>query len=90
MITHSNEKAAHPALDAALESGVKGGEHFGPQGFMDLTGPPRRAERTAYSEDEAVAARLWEVSEKLVGEKFTPLSALAIRGGSDHDPRVPR
>ena len=90
LITHSNEDAAKPTLYAALEKDVRGGEYFGPQGFMDLKGPPGRAERTAYSEDEAIAARLWDVSEKLVGEKFTPLAPLADREGSNHNPRVQR
>lgn len=69
-ITHSNEDAAKPTLYAALESDVCGGEYFGPQGFFDLKGPPGRAVRTEYSKDADVAARLWEVSEELVGEKF--------------------
>ena len=71
LITHSNEDAAKPTLYAALDNDVQGGEYFGPQGFMDLKGPPGRAARTAYSEDEAVAARLWDVSEELVGEEFS-------------------
>ncbi len=69
-ITHSNEDAAKPSLHAALADGVRGGEYFGPQGFKDLKGPPGLATRTEYSRDEEVAARLWEVSERLVGERF--------------------
>lgn len=75
LITHSNEDAAKPTLYAALEKDVQGGEYFGPQGFMDLKGPPGRAKRTAYSRDETVAARLWEVSEELVGERFAPVDS---------------
>ena len=88
LITHSNERAAQPTLYAALEKDVQGGEYFGPQGFMDLKGPPGRAERTTYSEDESVAARLWEVSEELVGEKFAFLAPLAEPEGSNHNPRM--
>jgi NAD(P)-dependent dehydrogenase (short-subunit alcohol dehydrogenase family) len=72
-ITHSNRDAARPTLYAALESDVRGGEYFGPQGFMDLKGDPGRAARTAYSEDPEVAARLWTASEELIGGAFHSL-----------------
>ena len=85
----SRKPGIKPTLYAALEKDVQGGEYFGPQGFMDLKGPPGRAERTAYSEDEAVAARLWDVSEELVGERFTPLVPLADRDGSETRSRTP-
>lgn len=70
LITHSNEAAAKPSLHAALESNVKGGEYFGPQGFMDLKGPVGRATRTPYSEDTDVAAKLWRLSEEMIGRPF--------------------
>lgn len=70
LITHSNEKAAQPTLHAALAPDVRGGEYFGPQGLMDLQGPPGHASRTKYSEKEDVASRLWSVSEDLVDSAF--------------------
>lgn len=78
LITHSNEDAAQPSLHAALAPEVRGGDYFGPQGFMDLKGPVGHAARTPYSEDEQVAARLWQVSEELIGENFADLSREAI------------
>ncbi len=73
-ITHSNADAAKPSLHAALSTDVRGGDYFGPQGFKDLKGPVGHAKRTAYSQDAQVAARLWQVSEELVGEAFADLS----------------
>ncbi len=67
---HGNEAAAQPSLHAALSPDVKGGEYYGPQGFLDLKGPVGIARRTDYSKDEAVAARLWALSEELVGRSF--------------------
>ena len=45
---------------------AKGGDYYGPQGFMELKGPVGRANRTDESKDTALAARLWQVSEDLV------------------------
>ena len=70
LITHSNEAAAKPSLYAALEDDVKGGEYFGPQGFIDLKGPVGRAERRPYSENTQVAAKLWDLSEEMLGHTF--------------------
>ena len=37
-ITHSNASAAKSSFFAALSPDVKGGEYFGPKGFMELRG----------------------------------------------------
>ena len=73
LIVHSNEDAAKPSLHAALSPEVRGGDYFGPQGFREYKGPVGHATRSPYSEDESVAARLWKVSEELVGEPFASL-----------------
>ena len=77
-ITHSNEEAAKPSLHAALSPEVRGGDYFGPQGFRDLKGPVGHAARTPYSEDQEVAARLWRLSEELIGEPFVELMGFSI------------
>lgn len=69
-ITHSNEKAAIPSLYAALSDDIKGGEYFGPTGFNELKGKLGIAYRTDYSKNEGIATGLWELSEKMIGEKF--------------------
>lgn len=69
-ITHSNTRAALPSLVAALSDDMKGDDYIGPQGFMDLKGPPGIAKRTEYSKDKAVAKRLWEVSEQMTNTPF--------------------
>jgi NAD(P)-dependent dehydrogenase (short-subunit alcohol dehydrogenase family) len=61
---------ALPTLRAATEDGLKGGEYFGPNGFMEMRGYPVRVESNDLSKDEAIAKRLWEVSEQLTGVKF--------------------
>jgi len=70
-ITHSNEQAAKPSLHAALSKDVRGGDYFGPQGFKEMKGPVGRANRTQYSQDEEVAARLWRLSEEMTEGAFS-------------------
>ena len=61
---------ALPTLRAAIEPGLKGSEYFGPEGFMEARGFPRQVEPNALSRDQAIAAKLWEASEKLTDLKY--------------------
>lgn len=70
LMAQSADMGALPTLYAATVSEVKGGEYFGPDGFMEMKGYPRRCDSNAKSKDTAAAQRLWEVSEKLTGVRF--------------------
>ncbi|NOK62429.1 MAG: SDR family NAD(P)-dependent oxidoreductase [Chloroflexi bacterium AL-W] len=72
-VAQSQAQGALPQLYAATVPGVKGGEHFGPDGFLQMRGYPtrHRAARAAYN--EADAKKLWEVSERLTGVEYTIL-----------------
>lgn len=61
---------ALPQLYAATASDVQSGQYFGPAGFMEMKGPPRRVDSNDRSKDTAAAAELWKVSEKLTGLTF--------------------
>ena len=50
---------------------AKGGQYYGSQGFMELRAPVGRAKRADESKYTALAARLWQVSENLVGHTFS-------------------
>ncbi len=56
-----------PQLRAATDPTVRGGEYYGPDGLFELRGAPVKVDSSAASKDEAVARRLWEVSEALTG-----------------------
>jgi len=71
LIVHSNKAAAESSLYAALSDEVVGGSYFGPRGLMELKGSVGVAKRSDYSRSDEVAARLWDVSEKMVGQKFS-------------------
>jgi NAD(P)-dependent dehydrogenase (short-subunit alcohol dehydrogenase family) len=59
-----------PTLMAAAMPGVKGGRYFGPQGWMELKGPPGPGKIEPRALDIGVAAKLWEESERLTGAVF--------------------
>ena len=61
---------ALPTLRAATEDSLKGAEYFGPNGLMEMWGFPVRVESNTLSKDEAIAKKLWKVSEELTGVKF--------------------
>jgi len=70
IISHKPDKGALPTLWAALGP-AEGGDYFGPTHWRQIKGPPGKVDSTKRSKDEAVAKRLWEVSEELLGFKYS-------------------
>jgi NAD(P)-dependent dehydrogenase (short-subunit alcohol dehydrogenase family) len=66
---------ALPSLYAATSGDVQNGEYFGPKGFLEMKGSPKRVQSTARSHDLELAKKLWDVSESLTGVAFTALQA---------------
>ena len=62
---------AIPTLYAAVGEDVKGGDYFGPSGFMEMRGYPRQVESNELSHDEEIAQKLWEISENLTEVRFS-------------------
>ena len=58
---------ALPEVYAATSPDVRGGDYIGPDGFMGQKGFPQKVGSNSRSYDQAVAARLWAVSEELTG-----------------------
>lgn len=69
-IAQSQLEGAMPTLYGATETGLKGGEYIGPDGWMELKGRPRMAYVAPKARDEAVASRLWDVSESLTSVSY--------------------
>jgi hypothetical protein len=59
-----------PTLYAATAPDAAGGAYYGPDGIAEVRGYPTLAKVPVQALDQAVAARLWQVSEKLVGVSF--------------------
>lgn len=56
-------QGALPALFAATDPNIIGGQYFGPDGKDELTGFPAIAELNSYAIDEIEAAKLWTFAE---------------------------
>jgi NAD(P)-dependent dehydrogenase (short-subunit alcohol dehydrogenase family) len=64
------ETGVLPALFAATSPAARGGIFYGPGGLAHLTGAPVEQALYRPARDEAVARRLWAVSEELAGVHF--------------------
>lgn len=70
-IAQSAEAGAEPTSYAALGKDVKGGDYFGPGGFGEFSGRAKKVKSTKLSHDEAIADRLWKVSEELTNFSYS-------------------
>ncbi len=70
LLAQTTDMGALPTLYAALAPTVQGGDYFGPGGFMEMRGYPKKVKSNEKSHDEAVARRLWTVSEELTNVNY--------------------
>ena len=61
---------ALPTLYAATSPGAAAGGYYGPGKLFEMKGPPKPAAIGKLARDAALAARLWEVSNALVGAQW--------------------
>lgn len=71
LFTQTEEQGALPLIYAAGMEGLPPGTYYGSDGWGERTGFPARVDCRPQAKDEAAAARLWEMSEKLAGNSFT-------------------
>lgn len=70
LIGHSAAQGALPQLMAATMPGVSGGQYFGPQGWMEVKGPPGSGKIEQKAFDADVGSKLWQASEALTGVDY--------------------
>jgi NAD(P)-dependent dehydrogenase (short-subunit alcohol dehydrogenase family) len=70
LVFQSAKGGAQPTLYAALGDDIQGGDYCGPRSLGEMRGDPIKVSSSRRSRDEAVAARLWTVSEELTGVRF--------------------
>jgi NAD(P)-dependent dehydrogenase (short-subunit alcohol dehydrogenase family) len=70
LIAQSADIGALPELYAATVPTLRGGEFIGPHGRLGLNGYPKIVGSNKASRDEAVAAKLWTLSEELTGVSY--------------------
>ena len=54
----------------SLGDDIRGGDYCGPQSLGEMRGAPGKVGSSRRSRDEAVAARLWAVSQELTGVRY--------------------
>ena len=57
-------------LRAATDPAARGGEYYGPDGFLGWSGHPARAQSSTRSRDTGIQRRLWAESEQLTGVAY--------------------
>jgi NAD(P)-dependent dehydrogenase (short-subunit alcohol dehydrogenase family) len=72
LLAQSAEMGALPELYAATRPNLDGGLFIGPDGFEEQRGHPKVVRPVKAGRDEAVAARLWSVSEELTAVSYPP------------------
>jgi len=70
MMGQESDIGALPTLYAASAPDVRGGEFFGPDGFNEMRGYPKKVESNQLSHDAEMAQRLWTLSQEMTGIKF--------------------
>jgi len=61
---------ALPTLRAATDPDAGPDDYFGPGSWFEMRGAPAAAQRSKTARDEAVAHRLWELSQQLTGVRY--------------------
>ena len=69
-IAQKPKMGALPTLYAATAPDVRGGDYYGPGGWQGVRGYPTKVQSSDSSQDRAVAAKLWTVSEELTGVRY--------------------
>ncbi|MFC2062679.1 oxidoreductase [Chloroflexota bacterium] len=71
LVAQKPEKGVLSILYAATADGVKGGDYYGYGGFMEMRGALKKVDSHERAHDQAIAERLWHVSEKLTGVSYS-------------------
>jgi NAD(P)-dependent dehydrogenase (short-subunit alcohol dehydrogenase family) len=71
LFAQPDRMGALPQLYAATMPDVGPEDYWGPDGFMERRGWPKRVGRSGAARDDGAARRLWEASEKLTGITYT-------------------
>ncbi len=64
------DMGALPTLYAAVAPDVKSGDYYGPAGWLEMRGYPKKVESNKLSHDPEIARKLWNVSEELTGIQY--------------------
>jgi NAD(P)-dependent dehydrogenase (short-subunit alcohol dehydrogenase family) len=66
-------RGALPSLYAAGAPDVEGGDFYGPSGWFEIAGHPKRVKASRAARNEETARRLWEISVERTGVEYAAL-----------------
>jgi NAD(P)-dependent dehydrogenase (short-subunit alcohol dehydrogenase family) len=72
ILVQGKDAGAWPVAHAAAADGVTGGDSWGPDGPLELTGAPAPAFVAEHARSTAVAEQLWAAAEDATGIRFRP------------------
>jgi NAD(P)-dependent dehydrogenase (short-subunit alcohol dehydrogenase family) len=70
LVAQPEARGALPTLYGATAPEVQGGRFYGPDGFRQMRGYPVQVQPETQAYDEALARKLWQVSEELTGVHY--------------------
>jgi NAD(P)-dependent dehydrogenase (short-subunit alcohol dehydrogenase family) len=70
LFAQNSDMGALPTLYAAVAPDVQGNDYYGPGGFQELGGYPKKVESSKRAKREDVSENLWDVSEKMTGVSY--------------------
>ena len=70
LMMQSSAMGALPTPRASVDPAAKGGQYYGPGGFLRQRGYPVVVQSSATSHNKVDAQKLWEVSESLTGVRY--------------------
>ena len=74
-VAQSDDRGSWPLVYAATSPDAHGGGYYGPDGIAEIKGAPTEVKPKPHALDPAGGKRLWEISEKLTGVRYTALDS---------------
>ena len=74
-VAQSDDRGSWPLVYAATSPDAHGGGYYGPDGIAEIKGAPTEVKPKPHALDPATGKRLWEVSEKVTGVRYTALDS---------------
>jgi NAD(P)-dependent dehydrogenase (short-subunit alcohol dehydrogenase family) len=75
VVAQSAVLGSYPLVLAAADPEAESGIYYGPTGMGDMRGPVGKSKVAKHARDEAIAGKLWEATEALVGDFPIPPAA---------------
>ena len=69
-MAQSPAMGALPTLMALSDPAAQSGDYYGPSGFQELRGSPKKVVATSKARDSEAAKKLWELSEMFTGVSY--------------------